>query len=729
MRIQKEILSYLTEVNQPVFDWEIADKFEIDKKQRDVFFDILEAMVKEGKLLKTKKKKYGVPSVFGMVSGRIHSTMKGFAFLIPDEKTTEDIFIASDELNGAMQDDRVLVKVTHKSRSNRRAEGSVVEIIERANSEIVGIYESVKDFGFVLPDNHKINMDIYIPKKENGGAKTGDKVVVKINKWPKGRRNPEGEVIEILGQKGDVGVDILSVIRKYKLPEVFPKKVMSKAKGIPQEVCEEDILGRRDLREDLIFTIDGDDAKDLDDAVSLKILDDGNFELGVHIADVTHYVKETDVIDNEALKRATSVYLVDRVIPMLPRVLSNGICSLNPYVDRLTLTCQMVIDKRGKVISHDVFESVIRSSRRLTYKQVSDLLEGTLETCQDDDKKDVDAYIHDDYISNAPIEPQIAEMLKNMQILQGVLKQKRDRRGSIDFNFAEPKIIVNDSGEPVKIMKAERRIANRIIEEFMLVANETIAERMYWLEVPFVYRIHEHPDEAKISAFNKFVYNFGFSVQAGQGEIHPKSVQKLLDKVEGRPEEHIISKMMLRSLKQAKYTPVNEGHFGLAAKYYCHFTSPIRRYPDLQIHRIIKETLRGTLSESRLNQLEPIVQKASEQSSYQERVAEKAERETDDLKKCEYMLQFVGETFEGMISSITGFGIFTELDNTVEGLTRPVNLEDDYYYYDEDNMQMIGERTKKTYRIGDRVLVEVDRVDVDMREIDFLIVEKLESAY
>lgn len=710
MKIQKDILSYLEKQDHPVSGIEVAQAFEIEKSQNPVFFDILESLVSQGSIMRTKKKKYGLPCVFGMLTGRLQSTMKGFAFFIPDDKSHQDVFIPIRELQGGMHGDRVIVKVTKKSHGERRQEGTVIQIIERANSEIVGLYEPTKDFGFVLPDNQKINMDVYIPKGADGGAKTGDKVVVKITKWPRGRRNPEGKITEILGQKGEPGTDILSVIRKYQLPEHFPKKVLREADDLPQMVLEESLQGRKDLRKILTFTIDGADAKDLDDAVSLKKLPNGNFELGVHIADVSYYVKENKPLDKEALKRATSVYLVDRVIPMLPRRLSNGICSLNPQVDRLTLTCLMEIDGSGQVVNHDIFESVICTRARLTYKEVSDVLEGIKE-------KDLE------------IDKELVFVLEDMAVLQSILQQKREKRGAIDFNFPESKIIVDETGHPIEIKKSERRVANRIIEEFMLVANETVAERMHWLDIPFVYRVHELPDEEKIVAFNRFVHNFGFYIKGGQGEVHPKAVQKLLSSVEGKPEEHIVSKMMLRSLKQAKYTPINDGHFGLASQYYCHFTSPIRRYPDLQIHRIIKETLSGTLSPKRVSQLETTVLYASEQSSKQERVAEKAERETDDMKKCEYMLDFIGEEFEGMISSITSFGVFTELPNTIEGLTRLVNLEDDHYYYDEENMQLVGQRTKRTYRIGDQVLVQVDRVNVDMREIDFVILEKRSTAY
>lgn len=710
MNIQEKILAYLSEQNRPIADIDIAADFEIEKSQYNTFFEILEKMEEQGLVIKTKKKKYGLPEVFGMVTGKVQSTLKGFAFLIPDDKSATDVFIPASELEGAMHDDRVLIKLTQKSEGSRRAEGTVIKILERANSEIVGTFEQSKDFGFVRPDIRKINMDIYVPGPFSAGAQDGDKVVVKITKWPKGRRNPEGKVIEILGKKGDPGTDILSVIRKYHLPEEFPKKVLAEADQVPQEVSDDEIKRRKDLRDLTIVTIDGADAKDLDDAISIERLENGNFRLGVHIADVTHYVREGAPLDKEALKRATSVYLVDRVIPMLPRRLSNGICSLNPRVDRLTMTCMMEIDMNGGVVDHEIFESVIKTNERMVYTDVSDILDGI-------DRPELKQYEY------------LFETFKYMEELAKILRKKRERRGAIDFNFPEAKIIVDENGHPVEIKKAERRIANRMIEEFMLAANETVAEHMHWMELPFVYRIHEMPDEEKIVTFNKFIHNFGFFVKGAQGEVHPKAVQNLLEKVEGRPEEHIVSKMMLRSLKQAKYSPTNEGHFGLAANYYCHFTSPIRRYPDLQIHRIIKEMLQSKLSPGRIERLNDIVLYASEQSSEQERIAEKAERETDDIKMCEYMLDYVGESFEGMISSVTSFGVFTELENTVEGLTRMNLLDDDYYYYDEENLQLVGERSGNTYRIGDKVLVRVERVDVDLREIDFFILEKLSSAY
>ncbi len=710
MNIQEKILDYLTEQNRPVLDIDIAKAFEIDKSQYKTFFEILEKMETQGLVIKTKKKKYGLPEVFGMITGKLQSTMKGFAFLIPDDKTMSDVFIPASEMEGAMNADRVMVKLTLKAEGTKRSEGTVIRIMERANAEVVGTFEQSRDFGFVIPDNRKINMDIYVPGALSAGAKAGDKVVVKITKWPKGRRNPEGKVIEILGQKGDPGTDILSVIRKYQLPEDFPKKVLAEADGVPQEVSDEEISRRKDLRDLTTITIDGADAKDLDDAISIERLENGNFKLWVHIADVTHYVKEGSPLDKEALKRATSVYLVDRVIPMLPRRLSNGICSLNPKVNRLTMTCMMEIDMNGGVVDHQLSETVIKTNERMIYADVSDILEGV-------DRPELKQYEY------------LYDTFKSMEELAKILRAKRERRGAIDFNFPEARIIVDEDGRPTEIRRADRRIANRLIEEFMLAANETVAEHMHWLDLPFVYRVHATPDEEKIVAFNKFIHNFGFFVKGAQGEIHPKAVQNLISKVEGKPEEHIISKMMLRSLKQAKYSPANDGHFGLAADYYCHFTSPIRRYPDLQIHRIIRELLQNKLHPKRVEQLTSIVEYSSEQASEQERIAEKAERETDDIKKCEYMLDYIGEEFEGTISSVTSFGLFIELDNTIEGLTRMNLLDDDYYYYDEENMQLVGERTKNTYRIGDKVVVRVERVDVDAREIDFFILEKLSSAY
>lgn len=709
MNITKQmILDTLDEFGKPVLDVDLFSQLNVEKTDGPQFLELLEALEQEGRIIVTKKRKYALPALMNLVLGKLSTTQKGFGFVIPDNSELKDIFIPAADLNGAMQGDTVYCKITGAGRDGGRKEGEIVKIIKRANEYVVGTFDSNDSFGFVVPDDKKISMDIYIHRNNFGEAKKGQKVVVKIVKWPQGRRNPEGVINEVLGYIDDKGVDVLSVIRKFQLPEQFPKKVEREAAEIPAEVPSSALDGRRDLRDDTIITIDGADAKDLDDAVQVKRLENGNYLLGVHIADVTHYVTENTKLDQEALKRATSVYLIDRVIPMLPKALSNGICSLNPQVDRLTMSCDMEIDSQGQVVKYDIYESVIRSAERMTYTDVSDILENV------EDAK-VERY------------KALIPMFKDMEALCHILHDKRVRRGAIDFDFPEPYIILDETGAPVEIKERERRIANRVIEEFMLAANETVAEHVFWLEYPFVYRIHEDPDPERIVNFNKFLHNFGYRLKGSEDELHPKEVQQLLAAVKGKKEEHIINKLMLRALKQAKYSPICEGHFGLAAKYYSHFTSPIRRYPDLQIHRILKDMLHGRLTGERLEQLKPIVDYASRQSSERERVAEQAERETDDMKKAEYMLQFIGQSFEGMISSVTSFGIFTELDNTVEGLTRVSMLEDDYYQFDEANLRMVGERTKKTYAIGDMVRVRVEQVNVALREIDFIIEEKLEE--
>lgn len=707
MRIKEKIIELLKEVERPLMDVELAEIFDIDKKQMGEFFAILDELERSGELMVTRKKKYAVPEFYGLKKGRIQGAQKGFGFFIPED-ASGDIFIPAEALNGAMHGDIVQVAVTSTSASDdKRQEGEVKNIMERANAEMVGTFQKAKNFGFVVPDEKRIGVDVYVPESFVGQAEDGDKVVVKVIKWPAGRKNPEGKIIEILGKKGSNEADILSVIRKYKLPEAFPKKVQAEAELIPTEVPEADIAGRRDLRGETIFTIDGADAKDLDDAVCVKELENGNILLGVHIADVTHYVKESSKLDREAFKRATSVYLIDRVIPMLPKRLSNGVCSLNPQVNRLTLSVNMEIDPQGTVVNHELYESVIKTVDRLTYTDVSDILEEV-------ERPELSKY---DYLNDT---------FKTMEKLQIILREKRTRRGMIDFNFSEAKIVLDETGHPIDIVKQERRIANKIIEEFMLVANETVAEHMHWMELPFVYRIHENPTEEKILAFNKVIHNFGYFVKGVNGEVHPKAIQNLLKKIEGKKEEHLISKLMLRSLRQAKYSPLNEGHFGLASEYYCHFTSPIRRYPDLQIHRIIKEMLASKITDNRIKKLEQIVAEASQQSSEQERVAEKAERDTDDLKMAQYMGQFIGEEFNGFISSVTNFGLYIELENMCEGLVHVKTLNDDYYIYDEDNLAMHGERTKKRYTIGDEVVVRVEKVDIDAREVDFVMIKKIE---
>lgn len=705
MGIKQTLLSFMREeAYRPMDIQELVAVFDINPDEYKSFKKVLKSMEKEGLIVRTKKDKFGVPERLGLVSGKLEVHQKGFGFLIPDAEGEKDVFIPSSSMNGAMNGDRVLVQITREDINGKKREGEVQEVLDRANKKIIGVYEDSRNFGFVVPEDSRLNQDIFISKKDRNGATEGDLVICEVVKWADKRRSPEGIVKEVLGKKGDRGLDILTIIKKYGLPEEFPDKVLNYAENIEEEIPEKEYARRVDLRNLRMVTIDGEDAKDLDDAVSIERLDNGKFRLGVHIADVSHYVKEKNPLDREALKRGTSVYLIDRVIPMLPKKLSNGICSLNPKVDRLALSCFMIIDSKGKVIQHEIEETVIKTSERMTYTDVTKILENN-------DEELIKRY---DYL---------VDDFKAMEELCNILRTKRMRRGAIDFNFEESKIILNDLGKPIDIRPYDRAIANRIIEEFMLVCNETIAEHMYWTNLPFVYRIHEEPDEEKLEKFKEFIYNLGYVVRWGQ-ETHPRALQDILDKVKGKKEETVVSTLLLRSMMQAKYSPECVGHFGLAAKYYCHFTSPIRRYPDLQIHRIIKEQINGRIDEKRSARLSNIVEIASKQSSEMERLAQEAEREVDDLKKAEYMQERIGEEFSGIISSVTSFGLFAELPNTIEGLIHITALDDDYYIYDEAHLCLIGERTKKVYRLGDEVKVRCTRVDIDNREIYFDLVEE-----
>ncbi len=705
MGIKETLLSFMREeAYRPMDIQELVSVFDINPDEYKSFKKVLKTMEKEGLIVRTKKDKFGVPERLGLISGKLEVHSKGYGFLIPETEGEKDVFVPSSSMNGAMNGDKVLVQITREDINGKKREGEVREVLSRANNKIIGVYEDSRNFGFVVPEDSRLNQDIFISKKDRNGANEGDLVICEIVKWADKRRSPEGVVKEVLGKKGDKGLDILTIIKKYGLPEEFPDKVLNYAENIEEEIPEKEYARRVDLRNLRMVTIDGEDAKDLDDAVSIERLDNGKYRLGVHIADVSHYVKEKNPLDREALKRATSVYLIDRVIPMLPKKLSNGICSLNPKVDRLALSCFMIIDSKGKVIQHEIEETVIKTSERMTYTDVTKILENN-------DEELIKRY---DYL---------VDDFKAMEELCNILREKRMRRGAIDFNFEESKIILNDLGKPVDIKPYDRAIANRIIEEFMLVCNETIAEHMYWTNLPFVYRIHEDPDEEKLEKFKEFVYNLGYVVRWGQ-EAHPRALQDILDKVKGKKEETVVSTLLLRSMMQAKYSPECVGHFGLAAKYYCHFTSPIRRYPDLQIHRIIKEQLNGKIDEKRIAKLTNIVEIASKQSSEMERLAQEAEREVDDLKKAEYMQERIGEEFSAIISSVTSFGLFAELPNTIEGLIHITALDDDYYIYDEAHLCLIGERTKKVYRLGEEVKVRCTRVDIDNREVYFDLIEE-----
>ena len=669
----------------------------VSKQDRPVLERILTELIGEGKIEITKRGKYHKSQVKLLV-GTFTSHPKGFGF-VTIEDMDEDVFIPADKTLDAMHKDTVEIQVISGKAPGKRAEGVVTKIVERGMKTVVGTYESSKNFGFVVSDDPKFSKDIFIPLERSKGAVAGHKVVVEITSYGKNGKNPEGKVIEILGHINDPGVDIISLVRAYGLPEEFPERVMNQAERVAPQVSTADMAGRKDLRDMQMVTIDGEDAKDLDDAVSLTV-EDGLYHLGVHIADVSNYVQEKSALDREALERGTSVYLVDRVIPMLPHRLSNGICSLNQGEDRLALSCLMTIDEKGNVVDHEIAETVICVDRRMTYTNVKKIL-------LEEDSEVTEAY------------KEFVPMFKDMEKLAAILRNKRRKRGSIDFDFPETKVILDEQGKPVDIRPYERNVATKIIEDFMLVANETVAEDFFWREIPFVYRTHDNPDPEKIRKLSTFINNFGYSIHVGGDEVHPKELQKLLEKIDGSDEEPLISRLTLRSMKQARYTTECTGHFGLAANYYCHFTSPIRRYPDLQIHRIIKETLRGRMNENRMEHYNSILSGVAKQSSERERRADEAERETIKQKKVQYMEQFIGETFTGVISGVTEWGFYVELPNTVEGLVRVAALRDDFYQYYESTYELVGEVTNKRYKLGQTVEVRLVDADSFMRTIDF----------
>lgn len=722
MNNEQELLDFMRETAyKPMTYQELEKHFGIQGAEEfKQFLKTLNKLEDEGKIIRTPNEHYGVPERMNLLRGKLQAHAKGFGFLIPDEKGHPDVYLHANDLKSAMNGDIILVRITSRSEHGGRMEGEVVRIVERAVTQIVGTFEDHEAYAFVVPDDKRINRDIFIPKGGYQGAVSGQKVVVRIVSYPEGRSAAEGEIVEILGHKNDPGVDILSIIRKHQLPEGFPDEVMAEAEAAPDSITDEEIVqqGRRDLRGEVIVTIDGEDAKDLDDAVHVKLLENGNYLLGVHIADVGYYVKEMSELDQEAYRRGCSVYLVDRVIPMLPHRLSNGICSLNPQVDRLTLSCEMEFDPNTlKRVRHDVFTSVIRTKERMTYTNVRKLLTASEEEPQTELKERY---------------ADLLGMFEMMEQLAMRLRSKRMKRGAIDFDFQESKVIVDESGKAIDIVKRERSIAEQIIEEFMLVANETVAEHFHWLRVPFLYRIHEDPDQEKLLNFIQFASNFGYVVKGKGNSVHPRALQTLLEEIRGSKEATVISTVMLRSMKQAKYDSESLGHFGLAAEFYSHFTSPIRRYPDLVIHRVIREVIEGGghLTDARHEALTARMPEIAQHSSERERVAVDAERDTEQLKKCEFMLDKVGEEFEGIISSVTSFGMFIELDNSVEGLIRMSDMSDDYYHFHELHMVLIGERTSKVYRIGDEVKIRVARVNMADHTIDFEMVDmKPRSGY
>ena len=683
------------ELYVPMKAKEIAMLLDIPKAKRSELMEVLDSLVADGTIGVSKKGKYMKPENVALV-GTFESTSRGFGFVvIPDRE--DDIFVKANDTMNAFYHDKVKVVITTEKNGGKRAEGKIVAIVEHEVKEVVGTFQKNRTYGFVIPDNAKINCDIFIPQEFMNGAVEGSKVVASISDYGSQSKNPQGKVTEVLGHIDDPGVDIMSIIKAYDLPVEFPESVKKAINDIPDVVSEKDKAGRVDLRNVQMVTIDGEDAKDLDDAVSIS-KEGPVYHLGVHIADVSHYVTEGSALDKEALKRGTSVYLVDRVIPMIPHKLSNGICSLNQGEDRLALSCLMDIDEKGNIVGHRICETVINVDRRMSYTSVKKIL-------VDNDTNEIMKY------------KELVPMFHMMEEAAELLRKKRFARGSVDFDFPESKIILDENGHPTDIKPYDRNVATKIIEDFMLAANETVAEDYFWQDMPFLYRTHENPDPEKMRKLATFINNFGYTLRLTD-DLRPKEIQKLLSEIEGSDAENLISRLTLRSMKKAKYTTECVGHFGLAAKYYCHFTSPIRRYPDLQIHRIIKENLHGGLKPKRAEHYDAILPDVAVQTSAMERRAADAERDTDKLKMAEYMEQFVGETFDGVVSGVTAWGVYVELPNTIEGMVSVNNMKG-FYTFDEEHYEMVGELGNRSYKLGQKVKVVVIGTDKILRTIDF----------
>ncbi len=697
---KKNIMKFVeSEFYVPMKEKELAVMLQVESEDRPLLKQSLEELLQENRLSISKRGKYSIPEQ-KIISGTFISNAKGFGF-VEVEGAKEDYYVPESEVHGAFHQDQVEI-VLLPGVHGKRQEASVVKILSHEITQVVGTFEKSQNFGFVVADNGKIAQDIFIPREYTKGAVSGHKVVVELTEYGKNGKKPEGRVVEILGHINDPGVDIMSIVKAFELPTEFPEKVFTQAERVSSPVSAADMEGRMDLRDVDMVTIDGEDAKDLDDAVSLS-KEDGIYHLGVHIADVSNYVQENSALDKEALKRGTSVYLVDRVIPMLPHTLSNGICSLNQGEDRLSMSCLMDINAKGEVTDYKITESVIHVNRRMTYTAVAAVLDHDEEA-----RKEYEALV---------------PMFEEMEELSLILRKKRRERGAIEFGSSECKIELDENGRVLAIKPYDRNEATKIIEDFMLMANETVAEHFFWLEVPFVYRTHEAPDPEKIKKLDLFIRNFGLYLKNTGDEIHPKELQKLLGKIEGSEEENLINRLTLRSMKQAHYTEDCLGHFGLACNYYSHFTSPIRRYPDLQIHRIMKEYLRGRLNPERMEHYRAILAGVCKQTSDLERRADEAERETDKCKKAQYMQEHIGETFEGVISGITGWGMYVELPNTVEGLVPIAKIEGDYYDFDENAYELVGRDTGRSFKLGQHVRVSVSDVDLTSRTVDFLLEE------
>lgn len=695
MNRKETITQFINDENYvPMRKKDIAAVLGIPKSDMDELSAILSELESEGKIILSSKNRYIAVDSSDVISGRFDATMRGFGFVCRDGE--DDIFIPPDDTKGAMDGDTVLVRKAHPKSNEKRPEGKIIKIITHAHETLVGTYHNQRNFGFVAVDDTKITDDIFISKSHNANAKDGQKVVVKITKWRDGDKKCEGEIIEILGNAYDSGVDVLCVLRKYGISQEFPQVVIDEARSLIPGITGDEIARREDFRTKTVITIDGTDAKDLDDAVCAERID-GGYELSVHIADVTHYVRENSPIDAEAFRRGTSVYFTDRVVPMLPVELSNNICSLNPHTNKLTLSVVMEISDDGEPLSHRVVEGIISTAHRMTYDTVDKILLGDSETCAE-------------YAD-------IKDNILLMRELADILKTNRKKSGSIDFDFPETKIEVDQNGKPTNVYKYRTGVSNGIIEEFMLMANRTVAEAFYWLEVPFIYRIHEKPSADKIANFNSFLANMNMRIKGS--EPHPMEFARMLAEIRGTEREMLISKVMLRSLMKAKYSDSNEGHFGLAFRYYCHFTSPIRRYPDLAIHRIIKKYINGGLDADRAQHYAKFVTAAAKKSSEAEINAMQAEREVEDMKKAEYMCAHIGEEYDAIISSVTGFGFFAELENGIEGLVRLADMRDDYYHFNETSYTLIGEHSGKTYKIGDKVRIIAAAANPSLRQIDF----------
>ena len=735
---EKLVLSFMESKEYiPMKAKEMASILCVPKDEYSMFFEVLKKLEEDYRIQKNRKSKYSLIDSRKYISGKFRANEKGFGF-VKIENLEEEIYISKKHTKNALNGDKVLIEILEDTEGMHK-EGRIIKILARDKDTVVGTFTNSRNYGFVVPDDRSFGTDIFISKKDFGKARNDSKVLVKITKYPENGKNAEGKIIEVLGQINEAGVDMLSLIREYKLPYEFPEKVVEEASKYKEEDIIKDIKNRLDLREEEIFTIDGEDAKDLDDAIHVKKLNNGNFELGVHIADVSHYVKENTKLDKEAIIRGTSIYMLDRVIPMLPRELSNGLCSLNQKKDRLTLSVIMEIDVEGKVVSSEIKKSIINVTRRMSYNEITTILDylnkdkginKNTENKEDsikEAKERIDT-LEKDLKLLTECKPYF-DHFKRMENLAHILKSRREKQGSLNLDIPETKIVLDKNGFAVDVKKYELTFSNEIIEQFMLTANETVAETFYWLNAPFIYRVHEEPDEEKLSELNKFLYNLGYKIKTSKDQIHPKAFADVLEEIKGKEEERVISTLILRTLKVARYESQNKGHFGIASKCYCHFTSPIRRYPDLFIHRVISKYIENdyNINEKEIDRLSNLANEYADTSSEREKIAQKVERDSVDIKKAEFMQDKIGEEYEGIVSSVTPFGIFVELESTVEGLIRFENLGDEYFIYDEDRKTLVGEKTKKTYKIGDKVYIRVIDANKITRQVDFEIVEDINN--